>query len=101
VGHEWPNLGKSLGIFNPPPRTPPPSYCYRYLHLFILKKCTLQAQPQEAKEPADEQERERAAHADDLGRFAEPLLKVQILTLHPSPSAKWGPTAAPILPKES
>ena len=42
------------------------------------------AEPQQVKEPADEQERERAAHADDLGIFAEPLLKAQILRLHPS-----------------
>jgi hypothetical protein len=42
------------------------------------------AEPQEVKEPADEQERERAAHAGDLGRFAEPLLRAQILRLHPT-----------------
>jgi hypothetical protein len=38
VGHEWPNLGKSLGMLKPHPRTPPPSYCYGGLHKVIVEK---------------------------------------------------------------
>jgi len=36
------------------------------------------------QEPADEQDLDRTAHADDPARLAQPLLRVQILTLHPS-----------------
>jgi len=42
------------------------------------------AEPKKVKEPADEQERNRAAHPADLASPAKPLLKTQILCLHPT-----------------
>ncbi len=41
------------------------------------------AEPEEVKEPADEQERDRTSHAQDLARITKPLLKAQILTRAP------------------
>ena len=38
---------------------------HRDLDVFLVWR---RAEPQEVKEPADEQEGERAAHGDDLGR---------------------------------
>ncbi len=40
---------------------------HRDLDVFLVWR---RAEPQEVKEPADEQEGERAAHGDDLGRPA-------------------------------
>jgi hypothetical protein len=39
----------------------------------LLVRC--RAEPEEVKEPADEQKRDRATHVGDLGRCAEPLLR--------------------------
>jgi hypothetical protein len=42
------------------------------------------ANPEEVQEPANQQERQGAAHADDRATFTAPLLREWILRLHPS-----------------
>jgi hypothetical protein len=54
------------------------------LHV-LLVGC--RAKPEEVKEPADEQERDGAAHAGDRDTCAAPLLRGRFLRLHPSGSA--------------
>jgi hypothetical protein len=51
------------------------------LDVFLVRR---RAKLEEVQEPANKQERDRAAHGDDPCRCAESLLRGRILSLHPS-----------------
>jgi hypothetical protein len=53
------------------------------LDVFLVRR---RAEPEEVKEPADEQEGDRTTHAGDLARSAESLLRPRILSVRLSGS---------------
>jgi len=56
---------------------------HRDLDVLLVRRRT---EPEEVKEPADEQEGDRTAHAEDLCRAASSLLGPRILSVHPTGS---------------